>query len=57
MSTMSYCLFQNTVLDLETCLDRINDKLSTQESFARDRLIEICKDILDEAEHLRRDFE
>jgi len=47
---MAYCRFQNTVGDLEDCLEHINDDLSDYEIEARDRLVELCKDILEERE-------
>jgi len=46
MANMSYCRFQNTVQDLRDCADRINTKLSEEESRARLVLIELCRDIL-----------
>ena len=50
MSNMSYCRFQNTLNDLTDCyynLDDTND-LSLEEGMARYRLIEMCKDIVEE---------
>ena len=47
---MSYCRFQNTLNDLTDCyynLDDTND-LSLEEGMARYRLIEMCKDIVEE---------
>lgn len=46
---MSYCRFQNTVLDLADCMDALQEidydltKLSADEEQAARRLIEICK--------------
>ena len=46
---MSYCRFQNTVLDLADCMDALEEinydltKLSADEEQAARRLIEICK--------------
>lgn len=43
---MSYCRFQNTKIDLEDCLDNLTDNLSYDEHKARERLVEICKEIV-----------
>jgi len=50
MSNMSYCRFENTLADLEECRDVINDveDLSDEEKNAREKLIEVCKDIIAE---------
>ena len=48
---MSYCRFQNTVLDLADCMDALEEinydltKLSADEEQAARRLIEICQEI------------
>lgn len=48
---MSYCRFQNTVLDLADCMDALEEidydltKLSADEEKATCRLIEICQEI------------
>ena len=48
---MSYCRFQNTVLDLADCMDALEEinydltKLSADEEKAARRLIEICQEI------------
>jgi len=43
MSNMSYCRFQNTVLDLRDCQENMDDgDLSPEEKRARKRLIKIC---------------
>lgn len=47
MSNMTYCRFQNTLEDLEDCLDNLDkDNLSPEELRAKKRLIEVCKDIV-----------
>jgi len=47
---MSYCRFQNTLADLEDCYENISDDdLSEEEDKARERLIEICEKIIQEA--------
>lgn len=51
MGNMSYCRFQNTVSDLEDCYEHMDDEdLSPEEERARTRLIEICRDIAQEAD-------
>ena len=48
---MSYCRFQNTVIDLADCMDALEEidydltKLSADEEQAARRLIEICQEI------------
>jgi len=48
MGNMSYCRFENTLSDLDVCYDHLNDKLSKEESDARKKLVQLCKDIADE---------
>lgn len=51
MSNMSYCRFENTLTDLRDCHENINEPVSSdEESQARLRLIQVCQDIVDEAE-------
>lgn len=53
MTNMDYCRFQNTVQDLEYCYEHITDRpssMSEEEDRARQRLIKICKDIVEESE-------
>lgn len=46
---MSYCRFENTLSDLEDCLDHINDDdLSEDEVKARRRLVKVCHEIIQE---------
>ena len=58
MANMSYCRFQNTLHDLQDCANALEDMtetgtdLSANELRARDRLIDLCKDIADGAEDL-----
>lgn len=55
MSNMSYCRFQNTLIDLEDCVEHMgdplpeddpdnknDDTLSEEEADARYRLIQLC---------------
>jgi hypothetical protein len=45
---MSYCRFENTLQDLEDCLEHITDRLSKDESEARKQLVKVCKNIIAE---------
>ena len=52
MSNMGYCRFQNTVRDLEDCYEHLNEnleELSDSELSARERLVKLCQDIVEEA--------
>lgn len=47
MANMSYVRFQNTVIDLQDCLDHIDDDdLSPKETRARARLVNLCRQIV-----------
>lgn len=50
MPNMSYCQFENTYRDLLQCLSAMNDKLSDREAGYRDRLVDVCKEIIEEYE-------
>ena len=51
MSNMSYCRFENTLKDLRDCQENIGEgDLSEDEKRARKKLIEVCKQIVDETE-------
>lgn len=46
MANMSYCRFQNTVVDLRDCYEHIDDEgLSAEEMGAQARLITLCRQI------------
>ena len=45
---MSYCRFRNTLSDLEDCADNLWDELSEEEEKARKKLIELCREIVEE---------
>lgn len=46
---MSYCLFQNTLRDLEECAERMVRELdSDEEERARKKLLKLCKEIADD---------
>ena len=47
MPNMGYCRFINTLGDLRDCYEHMgDDDLSEMEEKARERLIELCKDIV-----------
>jgi hypothetical protein len=50
MANMSYCRFENTYRDLLDCLSAMNDQLSDREKGYRDRLVDVCKEIIEEYE-------
>jgi len=43
---MSYCRFENTYRDLANCYTNMDDDLSSSEFKYREKLIEMCKDIV-----------
>lgn len=57
MTNMSYCRFRNTLVDLLDCYDNLDTipDLSLEERRAAWDLIEICRNIVDECDHLTRD--
>lgn len=59
MANMSYCRFQNTVIDLQDCYDALSDPerdgttneiepLSREEERAKRNLITLCEGIVEE---------
>ncbi len=50
MPNMSYCQFENTYRDLIQCLRAMNDDLSESETAYKRRLVDVCKDIVEEYE-------
>lgn len=50
MSNMSYCRFQNTLLDLRDCQSALweEEELSEAEEKAKKRLIQVCQEIAEE---------
>lgn len=51
MSNMSYCVFRNTLGDLQDAYEALSDHpdgLSPEERKARQKLIDLCLDIADE---------
>lgn len=49
MANMTYCRFRNTLKDLQDCYDAISndDDLSEEEEKARNKIIELCKDMVE----------
>lgn len=48
---LSYCRFQNTLRDLQDCEEHFDDDdLSEEEKRARDRMLKLCKRIVDDHE-------
>jgi len=46
---MSYCRFQNTLSDLQDCLDHLqDDDLSEAEERARQKLIKLCTSVAED---------
>ena len=43
---MSYCRFENTYKDLLDCYHNINEPLSVSEGLYRERLVDLCQEIL-----------
>jgi hypothetical protein len=65
MPNMSYCRFQNTCSDLKDCKETMEgyddhyqcrDDLSSDEYDAMERLIDLCRDIVDMADDERHVF-
>ena len=50
MSNMSYCRFENTLEDLRDCFEHWDDAESYTEQKARQRMLEICQQIVEYCE-------
>ena len=49
MANMGYCRFENTLQDLKDCYNHMEDEnLSKSEKVAKQELIELCRQIIDE---------
>lgn len=48
MANMSYCRFENTYRDLLDCYLNINTQLSDREHSYRERLAQLCEDIIED---------
>ena len=62
MCNMSYCMFENTVRDMEDCIERIEQNdvgdLSDSEQIAYEEFIEHCVNIaIDHGHEIDRDCE
>jgi len=47
---MSYCRFENTYRDLLQCLSAMNDRLDDRETGYKERLVDVCREIIEEYE-------
>jgi hypothetical protein len=45
VANMSYCRFQNTLIDLRDCEEHFEDELDGEELKARQRILAICERI------------
>lgn len=57
MSNMSYCRFRNTLTDLRDCSEHLQDIDSKEEFKARQKLIDLCREIVNDADNLDLDNE
>jgi hypothetical protein len=49
MANMGYCRFQNTLPDLQNCYEHMEDtNLSKEEERAKNKLLNLCQNIVDE---------
>jgi hypothetical protein len=53
MANMSYCRFENTFRDLEDCSINLNNVSSESEKRYREKLVELCKEIVEEYEFVK----
>ena len=53
MANMSYCRFENTFRDLEDCSINLNNVSSESEKRYREKLVELCKEIIEEYEFVK----
>ncbi len=58
---MSYCRFNNTAIDLEDCIDTLNEGVeSKEEARKRKKLLQLCRDFIEAVENdstLQEDIE
>ena len=50
MANMSYCRFENTYRDLLQCLSAMNERLDDRETGYKERLVDVCREIIEEYE-------
>ena len=50
MANMSYCQFENTLLDLQSCQAALqeHDKLSERERDAKEQLLNLCREMVEQ---------
>lgn len=55
MGNMSYCRWQNTLIDLRDCYYTLNEPLDSKEEIeAREELISLCQNIIEESGELEK---
>ena len=59
MANMSYCRFENTLRDLQECIDSLQnfDNLSESEDLAMRKMIDVAKNYVEIAEDIEDDSE
>jgi hypothetical protein len=50
MANMSYCRFENTYRDLVDCAQAMNETLSERERKYKEKLVNVCQEIIEEYE-------
>lgn len=50
MANMSYCRFENTYRDLVDCAQAMNETLSEREHKYKEKLVNVCQEIIEEYE-------
>lgn len=57
MGSMSYCLFQNTLSELQECADRLDSgaTLSDDEHAAFVEMVSLCSDLARNFAHVRKE--
>jgi hypothetical protein len=48
MANLAYARFQNTLSDLRDCSEHMDDQLNGEELKARDALISLCREIVED---------
>jgi hypothetical protein len=56
MANMSYCRFENTFHDLQDCSINLSSDLSESELEYKEKLIELCKEIIEHDALLKGEF-
>ena len=49
MGNMAYCRFENTVKDMQDCIDHLDEQInSTVEERARDKFVKLCHTVVED---------